>query len=161
MPAVGRHEYRKDTPLTPETFRRPGRELWVLHPDGESMPRNIAAESIQVLLLDGNWQQAADMARSVRPWGRRVCLPMQGSSRYWLRAQVGEGKFSTVEALLFLMEALGETTARVRLQAQFELHVHAGLLSRGQKVRAAEYLATSPVKADLAALLGRFTPSRL
>lgn len=160
MPTAGRHEYRKDVLPSAETIVRPGRELWILHPEGETLPSDRRPEEVQVLLLDGNWQQAAEMARAVRPWGRRVRLPMVGESRYWLRAQVGPGRFSTMEALLHLLETWGEPVVRARLQVQFELHVHAGLLSRGQKIRAADYLASSRVRAELEILLGRLEAAR-
>jgi DTW domain-containing protein YfiP len=137
---------------------QPGKELWILHPSGEPTPTGQSADGIQVLLLDGNWQQAGEMYRATGSWGRRVRLPMTGESRYWLRAQSGAGRFSTVEALLFLLAALGLPEVHDRLRAQFELHVYAGLRSRGQKVKAEEYLATSPVRDQLWALLGQLAP---
>ena len=93
------------------------------------------------------------MMRAVEPWGRRVALPMTGESRYWLRSQAGEGKFCTVEALMFLLAALGVEKAHAQLRLQFELHVYAGLCARGAKARAAEYLAGSPVRTSLPGLV--------
>lgn len=124
---------------------RPGCELWILHPQGEPLPQ-VAPPNLQVLLLDGTWVQANDMSRSVTQLGRRVSLPMTGDSRYWLRAQAGPGKFSTVESLLFLYGALGFVETERQLRLQFELHVYATLLARGHKQRAAEYLASSSVR---------------
>ena len=91
------------------------------------MPEKPDVDAIQVLLFDGNWQQAGEMSRAVGAWGRRISLPMTGESRYWLRAQAGAGQFSTVEALLFLLAALGMAEVHDRIRAQFELHVYAGL----------------------------------
>ena len=88
--------------------------------------------------------------------GRRVRLPMTGESRYWLRAQQEGGRFSTVEALLFLLRSFGLTAAHEALRLQFELHVYASLRARGRKEVAEEYLRESPVRAafpDLPTLL--------
>jgi len=100
------------------------------------------------------------MARAVEPWGRRVRLPMEGKSRYWLREQRDEGKFSTVEALLFLLAALGERDAEARLRLHFELHVYASLLARGRKWPAAEYLDASPIKTALPDFLRQLLEKR-
>ncbi|MCU0794157.1 MAG: DTW domain-containing protein, partial [Opitutaceae bacterium] len=108
--------------------------------------RGPDAGGLQVLLLDASWAQAGGMLTQVQDWGRRVRLPMSGRSRYALRAQNGEGRFSTFEALLFLLEALGHADTAARLRGQFELHVYAGLCSRGRKAEAAAYLAESPVR---------------
>ena len=158
MPAAGHHLYRKERPLLREEIVQPGKELWILHPSGEPLPDTGSVSGIQVLLLDGNWQQAGEMYRATCSWGRRVSLPMTGESRYWLRTQSGPGRFSTMEALLFLLAALGLPEVNDQLRAQFELHVYAGLRSRGQKVKAEEYLATSPVRDPLWALLGQLAP---
>jgi DTW domain-containing protein YfiP len=115
---------------------------------------------VQFVLLDGSWVQANDMARAIAGWGRRINLPLAGASRYWLRAQAGEGRHSTVEALLAGLEHLGCRDAAVVLRAQFELHVYASLRARGHKARAGEYLATSMVKDEVRALLGSIPPPR-
>lgn len=146
MPTAGIHVYRRERPLERAAIARPDKTLWILHPSGEPLPADAAPENLQVLLLDGNWRQAAEMMRQVDGWGRKVCLPMTGESRYWLRAQHGEGKFSTMEALMFLLAALGLEETRAQLQLQFELHVYAGLCARGHKPAAAEYLAASPIR---------------
>src|SRR5690606_39123931 len=112
-----------------------------LHPLGEAPPPGPPPANLQVLLIDGSWRQALDMMREVEPWGRRVSLPMTGSSRYWLRAQQGTGMFSTIEALLFLLAALGLRETHEALRRQFELHVYAGLCARGKKAEAAAFLA--------------------
>jgi hypothetical protein len=72
---------------------------------------------------------------------------MRGESRYWLRAQQAGGRFSTIEALLFLLGELGLETARRELELQFELHVYASLRLRGRKELAERFLAASPVAA--------------
>lgn len=154
IPDARRHLYRRERILDAEAIRRPGKTLWILHPLGEPIETVAAAPSdLQVLLLDGTWRQSGEMMRCVEPWGRRVSLPMTGESRYWLRTQAGEGKFSTVEALMFLLAALGLEKAQAALRLQFELHVYAGLSARGAKARAAEYLASSPVRVALPSLV--------
>jgi DTW domain-containing protein YfiP len=147
IPASRRHIWQHDRPLSPAAIRDPARELWILHPAGDPPPADHDPAKIQVLLLDGSWAQAGDMARSISGWGRRVSLPMSGKSRYWLRSQQDiPGRFSTVEALLFLMSALRLTDAHDALQLQFELHVYAGLRTRGRRAEAEAYLADSPIK---------------
>lgn len=124
----------------------PDKELWVLHPRGDPMPSSFVKEQVQVLLLDGTWKQSIGMMQSVEGWGgRRICLPMQGVSRFKLRNQQAEGHFSTVEALLFLLEAIGATEAEQSLRLQFELHVYAGLKLRGNKALADTFLSNSTV----------------
>lgn len=159
--AAGLHVYRRERPLEPASILQPGRTLWMLHPLGEPLPDVAPPPSeLQVLLLDGTWRQAGDMMRAIEPWGRRVRLPMAGVSRYWLRTQAGEAQFSTVEALLYLMSALGLQAAHAQLRLQFELHVYAGLCARGAKVLAAEYLAESPVREALPELVAELARRR-
>jgi hypothetical protein len=85
---------------------------------------------------------------------------MAGRSRYALRAQNGADRFSTFEALLFLLEALGRTETATALRAQFELHVYAGLCSRGRKVEAADYLAESPIRTAFPEVLAELARRR-
>ncbi len=154
------HTYRQERLLARSEVARLGRELWVLHPLGEALPTQADPAQVQVLLLDGSWKQALEISRSVGPWGRCVSLPMQGASRYWLRAQQGAGQFSTIEALLFLLKALRLTAAHAQLQSQFELHVYAGLCARGRKADAARYLADSPISAVFPKLLAQLAEKR-
>lgn len=164
------HLYRRERPLVPAEIVRPeASELWILHPNGEEVPetggRGDAGASadgrkLQVLLLDASWAQAGGMLAQVQTWGRRVRLPMSGRSRYALRAQNGDGRFSTFEALLFLLEARGEAETARRLRLQFELHVYAGLCSRGRKAEAAAYLAESPVREAFPEVVAEFARKR-
>ena len=97
----------------------------------------------------------------VEGWGRRVRLPMTGPGRYWLRAHQEGLKYSTIEALIFLLDALGLSAEAARLRLQFELHVYAGLRTRGAKARAEEFLTTSGLRAafpELLDQLGRRRP---
>lgn len=158
LPGSRQHVYRKESPPRREDLVAPDRELWILHPQGEMLPAAADPARLQVVLLDGSWVQATEMAHRVGAWGRRVRLPMTGASRYWLRAQAGEGRFSTVEALLFLLQALGLAETHAALRAQFELHVFASLCARGHKEKAAAYLADSPVRAAFPAVLAQIAP---
>ena len=153
IPESRGHVYRYDLPLNQSAMVRPERVLWILHPQGEPMPTDVSPSSLQVLLLDGSWREAARMRQGVEGWGRLVSLPMTGESRYHLRNQQGVGKFSTIEALLFLFAALGLNAEHAQLRLQFELHVYAGLRSRGEKMAAAEFLADSPVRTALPELV--------
>jgi DTW domain-containing protein len=155
---VRTHVWRHDAVPAREQVLRPDKELWVLHPLGEPMPSSVTPENLQVLLLDGSWGEAADMKKDVEGWGRRVSLPMTGKSRYWLRTQQGPGQFSTAEALLFLMAAMGLAQEHAALQVQLELHVYAGLCTRGQTVMAADFLATSPLRQVMPEVIARMHP---
>jgi len=161
MPSSGRHVFRRERPLERAAMVQPGKSLWILHPAGEPLPLDEPVAGVQVLLLDGTWVQANGMMRAVEGWGRRVSLPMVGASRYWLRTQADEGRFSTAEALLFLLAALGLRREHDELRRQFELHVYASLCARGKKRDAADYLVDSPLRdafPDLLAELARRRP---
>jgi DTW domain-containing protein YfiP len=160
LPGSGRHIFRAERPLARADLAQPGRELWILHPQGGPLPARADPAALQVLLLDGTWVQAAEMARTVGAWGRRVNLPMAGRSRYWLRAQSDTGRFSTAEALIFLLGALGLAEAQAGLRVQFELHVYASLCARGCKQLAADYLVDSPLPAALPDLLAELARRR-
>ncbi len=160
VPASRRHLFRRETPPGREMIVRPDRTLWILHPRGEPLPVAEPPSGVQVLLLDASWPEAARMTQTVAPWGRLVRLPMIGPSRYRLREQTLTGNYATIEALLFLLAALGLTKEEAQLRLQFELHVYAGLRARGNKLAAAEYLATSPVREAFPDLLQDFERRR-
>jgi len=160
MPGSRGHLFRHDLPLSRDAIVRPGRELWVLHPQGELMPADAKPENVQVLLLDGSWREAARMRADIKHWGRSVSLPMSGTSRYRLRGQQGAGLFSTIEALLFLLEAFRLDEAHAQLRLQFELHVFAGLRARGDKAAAEKFLADSPVRDAFPELVAEFNRRR-
>ena len=160
IPASRGHIFRHDLPLNQAALVQPERTLWILHPLGEEVPALESPASLQLLLLDGSWREAARMMHGVERWGRLVSLPMTGRSRYWLRHQQGTGKYSTVEALLFLFAALGLTAQHAQLRLQFELHVYAGLRTRGEKVAAEKFLKDSPLREALPELLRKLAEKR-
>lgn len=124
------------------------------------MPETFVPERVQVVVIDGSWREASAMARAVSGWGRLVSLPMTGQSRFWLRTQAEGGKFSTVEALMFLFDSLGLRDVSGHLRAQFELHVYAGLRARGNKVQAEQFLADSPAAALFSDLISALNVRR-
>jgi len=153
MPASRSHLFRREQPPRREAVAAPGRALWILHPRGEPLPAGVAPGNLQVLLLDGSWREAARMSLEVASWGRLVRLPDAGPGRYQLRTHEHEGKYSTVESLLMLLAALGLTAAETQLRLQFELHVYAGLRTRGAKAKAEAFLASSPIRGAFPDLL--------
>lgn len=153
IPASRQHLFRRESPPIRETVVLPGHTLWILHPRGEPLPVDATPAGVQLLLLDGSWREAARMTQTVSAWGRLYRLPPAGDSRYGLREQSHEGKYSTVESLQFVLAALGLAEAAAQLRLQFELHVYAGLRARGAKAAAAKYLADSPIRAAFPALL--------
>lgn len=152
------HLYRQETPPLREAVARPDRELWILHPRGEAVPAGADPAGLQVLLLDGSWGEAAGMMRAVAGWGRLIRLPDAGRSRNGLRRQELAGKYSTAESLLFLLEALGLPTAELR--GQFELHVYAGLRTRGAVDLAEAFLAGSALRESFPELLAEMNRRR-
>jgi len=155
-----RHLWRRERQLTATDLQLPDRELWILHPHGEPAPSNVAPSGVQLLLLDGSWREASAMAQEVAGWGRTVRLPMTGESRFWLRAQADAARFSTVEALLFVLREFGLEAQHEALQRQFELHVYAHLRARGHKDAALEFLRTSPIATVYADLIAQLDVRR-
>jgi DTW domain-containing protein YfiP len=159
IPASGLHLSGGGTDISPASLIRPGKELWILHPQGDPPPEASCLDQIQVLLIDGSWKQAAEMLRPLTGCGRTVRLPLPARSRYLLRTQQGDTQFSTIEALMFLLGLLGIDHARTLLNLQFELHVYAGLLSRGKREEARQYLVESPARDAFPELIARLDPA--
>ncbi len=153
VPASRAHVFRREKPPARSDVLVPGRETWILHPRGEPLPTDADPASLQVLLLDGSWREAGRMSQEVGSWGRLIRLPEAGPGRYHLRTHEHGGRYSTVEALLMLLGALELKEAEAQLRLQFELHVYAGLRTRGAKEKAAEFLATSPLREAFPELL--------
>ncbi|MCC7376157.1 MAG: DTW domain-containing protein [Verrucomicrobiales bacterium] len=164
-----RHIFRKEVPVARESVALPDRELWILHPRGESLDSVsaqgvLSPERLQILLLDGSWGETRNMVALTEGWGRLVNLPLTGESRYWLRAQQGDGRQSTVEALMGLLRHLGLSDAAAQLALHFELQVYASLQARGQIGPAADYLKDSPIRdafPDVLERLHRRRPNEL
>ncbi len=154
------HVFWQEKPPARESVVLPGRELWILHPRGEPVPAGANPADVQVLLLDGSWSEAGSMLEAVGQWGRRVSLPQAGPTRYWLRNAPGAGKYATAEALLGLLAAFGLDEAEAQLRLQFELHVYAGLRTRGAKALAEKFLATSPLRTVVPELLAQLDERR-
>ena len=76
-------------------------------------------------------------------------------SRYWLRAKQDGERFSTMEALLFLLENAGWHERAQRLRFQFEWQVYAGLSVRGDKAKMASFLESSTCREALKAAVER------
>jgi len=160
IPASRHHLFRREAPPARAAVVAPERTLWILHPRGEPLPSDQPPSAVQVLLLDGSWPEAARMTQTVASWGRLVRLPAAGPSRYQLRGQAHAGNYSTIEALLFLLAALGLTREEAALRLQFELHVYAGLRARGAKAAALEFLEKSPVREAFPELLRQLDERR-
>jgi DTW domain-containing protein len=160
IPASRHHVWRRERHLTADEIRVPGRELWILHPQSAPMPAVVTPDNVQVVLLDGSWRETTAMAQELRGWGRAVSLPMTGASRYWLRAQGDAGRFSTVEALLFLLRAFALIEAHDSLRALFELHVYASLRARGHKAVSEDFLAHSPIGQEFPDVIERLNVRR-
>jgi DTW domain-containing protein YfiP len=154
------HVWYPDRLPDPTPVLRSDRELWILHPNGLPPPSAATAENIQLLLLDGAWAETAAMAKTVAGWGRLVSLPLQGTSRFWLRGKQDANRYSTAEALLYLLDMLGLQQAAEALRMQFELHVYASLRMRGYKQMGMDFLVDSPLPAALPDFLERFHTRR-
>lgn len=160
IPTSRNHVFTAESPPFRETVAMPDREMWILHPNGSDLPTDVSPPQVQIVLLDGTWREAARMSQTVTTWGRLVRLPMSAPSRYWLRKKQGEESYSTMEALLFFLSALGLTKEAAKLRLQFELHVYAGLRSRGIMSIVEEFLATSPLPEAMPELLAQMHARR-
>ncbi len=155
VPESRLHLVGAEGPPAVSAVRRPGRTVWVLHPFGEPLGEGPVPADVQIVLVDGSWKQASTMLRAMTGWGRTVRLPMNGESRYWLRAKQDGERFSTMEALLFFLEAAGWREPADRLRRQFEWQVYAGLSVRGDKARMASFLESSACREALQAAVTR------
>jgi len=165
VPASRRIIYHNQRPPRREDVCMENRTTWILHPRGDPLDEVLALArksppaspavpapsvdfaNLQVILIDGTWAQSTDMLRHVDRWGQKISLPataFPSGSRYWLRLQHHPGHFSTIEALMALLKLIGLPGEHDALRLQFELHVYACLLARGQKKEAAEFLVESP-----------------
>lgn len=153
-------EWDTRQPPRPESLIQPQRELWILHPQGHRLPEHADPSRLQLMLLDGAWTEAATMAKSVVGWGRLVSLPLSGESRFWLRTKQDAERFSTAEALMFLLRHFGLNAAADQLEAQFELLVYAGLRARGRVDLAAAFLEGSILNERLPEQLAQLQAKR-
>lgn len=154
------HIWQPEQPPLRDCVIQPEREVWLLHPNGLPPPANARPETVQAILLDGSWSEAAGIARTAGAWGRLVSLPLQGPSRFWLRAKHEGGRYSTAEALLFLLESLGLVAEHAALRLQFELHVYAHLRARGNTQAAALFLADTVIARSVPDFLAELTSKR-
>jgi DTW domain-containing protein len=147
------HIWYADKPVSRDTVVRTPQEVWFLHPHGTPLASNADASNAQVILLDGSWSEVSNIARAVAGWGQLVQLPITGPSRFWLRDKQDNDRYSTAEALLFLLDALNLPTERDALRVQFELHVYAHLRARGKTALAEQFLADSVIQHALPTFL--------
>lgn len=160
FPEARPHVWGYERQPTAAEIASPDRETWILHPHGAPPPPNPDPRRVQVVLLDGAWSEASTMARAVASWGQLVSLPLSGPSRYWLRSQQDGGRYSTVEALLHVLDHFGLAEQSRELRLQFELHVYAGLRARGRREVAAEFLAGSVLPAAMPTLIAQLQARR-
>jgi DTW domain-containing protein len=154
------HIWYGDKPLLREAIVRTDQEVWLLHPHGTPLANNVDASNAQVILLDGSWSEVSGITRTVASWGRLVQLPITGPSRFWLRAKQDHDRYSTAEALLFLLDTLGLHPERDALRVQFELHVYAHLRARGKTALAEQFLADSVIQHALPTFLSELQNKR-
>jgi DTW domain-containing protein len=160
FPHSRQHVWSPEQPLREESVQLPARQLWILHPSGSPAPATVDPASVQVVLLDGSWSETSAMARQVTHWGQRISLPLSGESRYWLRSKQEGSRYSTAEALMYLLGSLGLQQAQAALSLQFELHVYASLRARGNVGQAAAFLSNSVLRESMPALLEQLHGSR-
>ena len=154
------HLWRRERRITVGEIRRPGRELWILHPNGHPVATPVQSANIQVVLIDGTWSETTAISQEISGWGRLVSLPLTGVSRYWLRTQQDGGRFSTAEALLGLFALAGHLAAHAALRLQLELHVYANLRARGRKDMASLFLENSSLLAGCPEMLAALNERR-
>ena len=155
-------EWKPGEELAPESVREPGKELWIIHPNGNPLPApgSVDLTTVQAVMIDGSWKQATAMMKTLIGWGRKVRLATYPESRYWRRKPQAPGLVSTAEAFIILVRALGEAQVADELSLRFELHVYAVLCARGEKKAAAEYLEQSPIATAHPELVARLNHCR-
>lgn len=155
FPTATQHSWQPVTLPSKEVVINPHKEIWLLHPHGKAIDLQTDPANTQIILLDGSWSEVISIQRAVNNWGKLVQLPMTGPSRFWLRAKQDNERYSTAEALLFLLNALGLQREYDLLKTQFELHVYAHLRTRGKTALAAEFLDSSALQKTMPEIIAQ------
>lgn len=132
--------YKHDLTLDVQKLAPPSKKIYLLHPFGEPLHEGVDVEASQFVFLDGSWKQAAQLLKVVEGIGEKVSLPMEGPSFFWLRAKQEGARYSTMECAIFLLRYFGRHQMANSWLNVLKTHVYAGLLARGRKDLAEDYL---------------------
>lgn len=131
-------EIRK--PLDLENLVRPDRETLILFPETSAalLDRDEASritKPVTLLVPDGTWTQAKKIAAyaSMLPGTRRVCVPFNEPSRYFLRTADRRDRLSTLEAIARALEVLESRQVRIALEGLLDQMVDRVLESRAKR----------------------------
>eukprot|EP00965_Chrysotila_dentata_P244839 6206200-Pleurochrysis_carterae.AAC.2 len=122
----------------------------LLWPSADAVPvasiRNWLEEQKQpvtLVVLDGTWSKAKSMAKHIPTCAIRVQCndEIHGASLFVSRKQVGPRRVSTVEAVAYALEALGESGVVQAAEAALKLNVDAERMQGEARPRAASCLS--------------------
>jgi DTW domain-containing protein YfiP len=122
---------QRDTEFARNLVLYPCDEAEVLSPD------DAAEGPVRLVVPDGNWRQAAKMARRV-PWMAalpKVCLPPGQDTRSRLRLESKRDGLATLEAIARAFGILEGHEVQDALEEVFRIMVDRTLYSRGQLAR--------------------------
>ena len=121
----------RDTEFARSLLLYPSDEAEVLRAD------DAAQGPVRLVVPDGNWRQAAKMARRVSWMAKlpKVCLPPGQVSSYLLRFEPKRDGLATVEAIARAFGILAGSAVQESLDEVFRIMVDRTLYSRGQLAR--------------------------
>lgn len=129
----------RDEPMSVEGLTPEGRQSLVLYPSEEAQELNRdyvtkISRPISLIILDGNWRQAAKMGRRIAELRDvpRVKLPVGAPSQYRLRREPREDGMSTFEAIARALGIIEGSMVQKELEAIFRIRVERTLWSRGR-----------------------------
>jgi len=130
---------RLEEPMSNEGLTPEGRQSLVLYPSEDAEELNSAYltklnKPITLIVLDGNWRQAAKMGSRIAELRDvpRVKLPVGAPSEFRLRRGPRENCMSTFEAIARSLGIIEGAQVQRELEAIFKIRVERTLWSRGQ-----------------------------
>ncbi len=129
----------RDEPMSNEGLTPEERQSLVLYPAEDAQELNRAyltklTKPISLIVLDGNWRQAAKMASRIAELRDvpRVKLPVGAASEFRLRHEHRDDGMSTFEAIARSLGIIEGASVQQELETIFKIRVERTLWSRGQ-----------------------------
>ncbi len=131
--SVRLHGHR-DIPFDPTGLDRP--DTWLVFPDRDAPPVVPTATPRQLVLLDGNWNQASRMARRIQQIAvlPRLSLTEPARAVRRLRLPPNPSARSTMEAAAAALRLIGHAETASQLESLHDRYVAATLRQRGLNV---------------------------
>jgi DTW domain-containing protein YfiP len=124
----------REIPFDPSGLDQP--DTWLVFPDRNAPPVIPTTLPRQIVLLDGNWNQASRMARRIRQIAElpRLSLTAPARSVRRLRLPPDPAAISTMEAAAAALRLIGHPDTASELEYLHDRYVAATLRQRGQDV---------------------------